>query len=141
MKIREIDTDEGLREAFPVLRQLRSHLDYDRFEELYDQMVAEGYHLFAGYEDGDPVAVAGVTVSTNFYLGRHAYVYDIVTDEHHRSQGFGTQLLEHVHDWAREQDCEAVELESGHWRDDAHRFYTERMGYEKYCHSFKYELD
>lgn len=141
MHIEQIDTEEGRREAFPVLEQLRSHLDYERFEELYEQMREEGYHLFGVYEDDEPVAVAGVTISTNFYLGRHAYVYDLVTAEEHRSKGYGEQLLEHVHEWARERDCQAVELESGRWRDDAHRFYTERMGYEKYCYSFKYELD
>lgn len=139
MKIREIDTDEELQEPFPILQQLRSHLDYEKFKQLYDQMVDEGYHLFCGYHDSKPVAVAGVTLSTNFYFGRHAYLYDLVTDEEYRSRGFGSELLEHVHEWAHNQGCEAIELESGHWRDEAHRFYTEQMDYEKYCYSFKYD--
>lgn len=140
MNVREVETDAERAEVFPVLAELRSHLDREAFESLYEEMAAEGYRLFAGYDDGEPVAVAGVTVSTNFYLGRHAYVYDLVTASDHRSRGYGKQLLEFVHEWAADQGCAAVELESGLWREDAHRFYEETMGYERYCYSFKYDL-
>ena len=78
---------------FPVIQQLRDHLDRESFDELYESMVEEGYRLFAGYVDEEPVAVAGVTISTNFYLGRHAYVYDLVVDEENRSKGYGAELL------------------------------------------------
>lgn len=141
MSIREIETKQARKEAFPVLRELRSHLDFERFEELYEEMSAEGYRLFARYDDAEPIAVAGVTISTNLYLGRHAYVYDLVTTESRRSEGHGAALLEFVHEWAAERGCRAVELESGLWREDAHDFYTDRMGYETYCYSFKYDLE
>jgi GNAT superfamily N-acetyltransferase len=67
-------------------------------------------------------------------------VYDLVITESRRGEGHGERLLEHVHEWAEANDCDALELESGLWRDDAHRFYTDRLGYEKWCYSFKYEL-
>lgn len=138
--IREVTTERERREAFPILVQLRDHLERESYAELLEEMREEGYRLFARYVDDDPVAVAGVTIATNFYLGRHAYVYDLVTDADRRSAGHGEALLEYVHEWAAENGCEAVELESGLWREDAHRFYTERMGYEKYCYSFVYDL-
>ena len=140
MNVRRVETDAERAEVFPVLAELRSHLDREEFEVLYAEMAAEGYRLFAGYDDDDEVvAVAGVTVSTNFYLGKHAYVYDLVTTADRRSEGHGRRLLEFVHEWAADRGCAAVELESGLWREDAHRFY-EGMGYEKYCYSFKYDL-
>ena len=138
--IRELTTETERREAFPILVQLRDHLDRDSYLDLLEEMRDEGYRLFARYVDGEPVAVAGVKIATNFYLGRHAYVYDLVTDEDERSTGHGERLLEFVHEWAAENDCKAVELESGQWRTDAHRFYTERMGYKEYCTSFVYDL-
>lgn len=139
MNVREVETDAERAEVFPVLAELRSHLDREEFEALHEEMAAEGYRLFAGYDDDEVVAVAGVTVSTNFYLGKHAYVYDLVTTADRRSEGHGRRLLEFVHEWAADRGCAAVELESGLWREDAHRFYEE-MGYEKYCYSFKYDL-
>lgn len=138
--IREATTDAERREVFPVVAELRDHLDLESYLALFEQMREEGYRLFALYADGEPVAAAGVKIATNFYLGRHAYVYDLVTAEGERSKGHGERLLSFVHDWAAERDCDAVELESGQWREDAHRFYTERMGYEEYCTSFVYRL-
>ena len=138
--IREVTDAGGFREAFPILVQLRDHLEPEVALELFETMREEGYRMFALYAADEPVAVAGVRIGTNFYLGRHAYVYDLVTDAGKRSEGYGERLLSFVHEWAADRGCEAVELESGRWREDAHRFYTDRMGYEKYCHSFLYEL-
>jgi GNAT superfamily N-acetyltransferase len=140
MQIAAVTSADERAAVFPVLQQLRDHLDFESFEELYEPMAQEGYRLFAGYVDDEPVAVAGVTVSTNLYLGRHAYVYDLVVDEDRRSEGYGAEILEYVHEWAADNDCAAVELESGLWREDAHRFYLD-LGYEKYCYSFKHDLD
>lgn len=140
MNIHRVSTEAERKAVFPVLRELRSGIEDERFEELYERMVEEGHRLFAAYENGNPVSVAGVVIRTNFYLGRHAFVYDLVTTESRRSEGFGRELLEFVHEWARERDCEFVELESGHWREKAHEFYTNQLNYEKYCYSFRYEL-
>jgi len=46
------------------------------------------------------------------------------------AKGYGAELLEYVHNWAADNDCVAVELESGLWREDAHRFYLD-LDYEK----------
>lgn len=137
----QLTVQSEIQAAIPILHELRSHLKSNELATRLEQMRDEGYTLFGRFDDGELVAVAGVTVGTNFYLGRHTFIHDLVTSEPHRSEGHGEILLEHVHEWSREQGCETVELESGLWRDDAHRFYLETMDYEKYCYSFKYELD
>lgn len=139
MRIAPVTSADERAAVFPILQQLRDHLTRQSFEELYESMSEEGYQLFAGHANGNPVAVAGVTISTNLYLGRHAYVYDLVVDEGERSKGYGTELLEYVHEWAADNGCKAVELESGLWREDAHRFYLD-LDYERYCYSFKNDI-
>lgn len=138
--IREITTESDRRELFPLVTELRDHLDFEMYLDLFEVMREEGYRLFARYAGDEAVAAAGMKIATNFYLGRHIYVYDLVTAEGERSKRHGERLLSFVHDWAAERDCDAVELESGQWREDAHRFYAERMGYEEYCTSFVYHL-
>jgi GNAT superfamily N-acetyltransferase len=137
--VRQLTTEEERLEALPVLKELRTHLDEELFRERYEQMYEEGYRLFGLYDGDELAAAAGVGVRTNFYLGRNLYIYDLVTTESRRSEGFGQTLLTHLHDWAASNGCEAIELESGLWRDDAHRFY-EDLGYEKWCYSFTYDL-
>lgn len=138
-EIRRLTTEDEREAAFPVVTELRDHLDRESYRDLLETMRAEGYRLFGTYDGDDLIAVAGVTISTNFYLGKHAYVYDLVTTEPRRGEGHGSRLLRHVHDWAADRGCAAVELESGLWRDEAHEFY-ESLGYERYCYSFTYDL-
>ncbi|WP_255170972.1 GNAT family N-acetyltransferase [Natrononativus amylolyticus] len=138
--VRELSAEKEWQEAYPILRELRSHLEPAEMERRHRQMRDEGYRLFGRYAAGDLVSVAGVTLGTNFYLGPHCFVHDLITTERQRSKGHGAALLSYVHDWSREQGCETVELESGLWREAAHEFY-EDLGYERYCYSFKYELD
>lgn len=52
-------------------------------------MAEDEHWLFAADNDGIPVTVVGITISTNFYLGRHAYVYDLVTTVEERSKRHG----------------------------------------------------
>ena len=87
--------------------------------------------------DGDVLAVAGVGIRTNFYNGRHLFVFDLVTRPDRRSEGHGGELMAFLDDWARERGCESITLESGLWRDDAHRFYEDRLDMDRYCYTFK----
>ena len=149
--VRELTTEAEWRTAFPVLRELRDHLTEQGYLEYLRAMREEGYRLFGlfedgekdedgdggDYDDGEIVAVAGAGIRTNFYNGRHLFVYDLVTRPERRSEGHGSRLMRFLEEWARERDCESITLESGLWREDAHRFYEDRLGMERYCYTFK----
>jgi GNAT superfamily N-acetyltransferase len=90
------------------------------------------------WEKGGGTA-AGAGVRTNFYNGRHLLVYDLVTRAGRRSEGHGERLMAFLEDWALDRDCECVTLESGRWREDAHRFYEDKLDMEKFCYTFKKE--
>jgi GNAT superfamily N-acetyltransferase len=139
--VRELTSEAGWREAFPVLVELREDLTEEAYLEYLDEMQDEGYRLFALYEDDAIVSLAGVAIRTNFYNGRHLFVYDLVTREDRQSTGYGTQIMDYVTEWARDRNCEAITLESGLWRDEAHRFYEDRLGMDRFCYTFKKELD
>ncbi|AEN05405.1 GCN5-related N-acetyltransferase [halophilic archaeon DL31] len=140
-EIHELTTEAEWREAFPVLNQLRDHLTEEAYLTYLRDMREEGYRLFAAFDDEVIVAVAGVTPGTNFYNGRHLFVYDLVTRADRRSEGHGGRLMRFVEDWARDHGCETIVLESGRCREDAHRFYEEELDMERYCYSFKKDLD
>ncbi len=139
-RIVQLRNEAEWREAFPVMGQLRTHLDESAYLNHVRDMTAEGYRLFALYEDTAIVALAGVIILTNLYYGRHVYVYDLVTDAARRSRGYGETLLNHIHDWGREQGCRCVALSSGLQREGAHRFYEQKMGYDRQSYVFKKEL-
>jgi GNAT superfamily N-acetyltransferase len=136
VKVVELVGHDDFRRAWPVMSELRGHLSEERWIELTDVMVADGYRLLSLQDDAGAIqALAGIRVTTNLYYGRHVWVYDLVTTGGARSRGHGQMLLGAVEGLAVAEGCEVVALSSALYRTDAHRFYEERMGYDKpgYC--------
>lgn len=136
-EIRELSLEHEVREAFPVMNQLRTHLSEDLYYELFLQMKGEGYTLFANYRDEKIVALAGFAILTNLYDGKHVYLYDLITDQEERSKGYGDELLSFLESFAVQNNCNCITLSSNVNRIDAHRFYEEKMHYEKPSYVFK----
>lgn len=139
--IRELVSKAEWREAFPVMNQLRTHLDEETYLRYLDEMTADGYRLFGLFSEGELAALAGVDITTNMYYGRHLWVFELVTDSAHRSKGFGERLLRFLREWAETRGCEKIALSSGLQREDAHRFYEERTGMDRASYVFTLDLD
>jgi GNAT superfamily N-acetyltransferase len=141
ISIKLYETKEELRKGFEVLKQLRTHLNEESFFYLYEEMQKQGYQLFGLEDQGVTVAVAGISILTNFYNGRHVFVYDLVTDESKRSNGYGKKLLDFISDFGKRNGCQLVTLQSGVQRINAHRFYEHKMEYKKLSYSFSKNID
>jgi len=139
--IRELQSQEELLEAFPVMKQLRSHLDEETYLDLVlDAKDNDRYKMFALIDGEEIVAVTGFKPMITLYYGRFVWVCDLVTDNNKRSKGYGEKLLTYVHEWAKENNYGSVALSSGLQRTDAHRFYEDRMDYNKVSYVFKSSL-
>ena len=129
MQIRKLDLKE-LYIAWDVVKQLRTQLTYDEFEDLIYDMRDREYAMLGIFEKEVLVTYAGVVVQTNLYHKRHLFVDELVTDEKYRSQGYGKMMMEYLVDYAKMAMCENIVLSSGFARDEAHRFY-EKEGFLK----------
>ncbi|WP_348633531.1 GNAT family N-acetyltransferase [Mesobacillus selenatarsenatis] len=138
--IQELTEKEQWLEAFPIMNQLRTDLTQRTYLELLEEMRKDGYSLYALSIDNRIVSLAGLSWRVNFYNKRHVFIYDLVTDPAYRSSGYGEKLLSYIHNWAKENGAEYVALESGIQRDKAHRFYEEKLDYDKWCYSFRKTL-
>lgn len=43
--------------------------------------------------------------------GKYCYIMDIIITEAHRNKGFGTALMNSAKDWAKEQNCNLINLD------------------------------
>lgn len=130
--IKKLLTEDEWKDAFPVMQQLRTHLDEKSFIALVKEAtVMESYQLVSLYDEGKMVAVVGFMPKLTLYNGKFVYVCDLVTDSTVRSKGYGEILLTYVHEWAKENGFNIVSLSSGLQRVDAHRFYEQKMEYDK----------
>jgi len=140
LKVVELIVEEQIIEGFQVMKQLRTTLDLSTYLKMVNEMKDQGYKQFGLYDGNQIVAVTGVIILTNLYYGKHVWVYDLVTDSNIRSKGYGKELLQFIHDWGKKNNCQCVALSSGLPRQDAHRFYEEKMGYSKPSYVFKKDL-
>ena len=129
MQIRELDLKE-LQTVYEVISQLRTELSYKEFEDLIYDMRHMEYKMIGIMEGEELFAYAGVAVQTNLYHKRHLYVFDLVTDEKYRANGYGKMMLDYLVDYAKMGMCENIVLSSGFAKEDAHRFYEEN-GFDK----------
>ena len=128
-------TDGEIMACFPVMRQLRPHLEVECFLERVRTQESEGFMLACLTDAGVVRAVAGYRVLNLLFSGRTFYIDDLVTDEGTRSRGHGAKLLEWLAAEARAGCCERLTLDSGVERFNAHRFYH-RMGMAITAHHF-----
>ncbi|WP_245902342.1 GNAT family N-acetyltransferase [Gracilibacillus dipsosauri] len=139
--INELHTEDEIKTAYKVIKQLRSHLKEQEYLALVKEaQEKENYKMVALIVENEIIAVIGFQPMITLYYGKFIWVCDLVTDYNHRSLGYGKQLLSYLHQWAKDNDYESIALSSGLQREDAHRFYEEKMNYDKVSYVFKAPL-
>jgi GNAT superfamily N-acetyltransferase len=67
----------------------------------------------------------GFRISESLAWGKFLYVDDLVTRSVARSQGYGAELFNWLVNYATDQACQQLTLDSGVQRFAAHRFYLQ----------------
>lgn len=128
-KIQIAQTDAQIAATFPVMAELRPHLNEAEYPTLINTLQEDmQYRLVALSDQGKIRAVAGFRIGDSLAWGHYLYVDDLVSTENGRSQGYGKALLDWLVEHGRAQGCKQLHLDSGVQRHAAHRFYLrERM--------------
>lgn len=132
-------TDADKLACFPVLKELRTHLEEADYLPQLERLEAQDYQLAFVRDEGRVTAVAGFWLSEAFAYGKYMHVYDLVTSEGVRSRGHGAALMDFLKVLARDSGCTQLHLDSGVQRFAAHRFYL-REGFRIASHHFAVDL-
>ena len=128
--------------VYDYVEKLWTYNTYDRatIDRVYKEVLENpndfAYLLFDG---GKPVGFCHGTFFNTFWLsGQTCYVSSIITNQEVRRKGYGRALLDHAKSLAEARGCNALVLDSGMPRVEAHTFY-EIYGMEKcgYCFELK----
>ena len=86
---------------------------------------------FGAVENGKVISTCYCLIIPNLTrLGSSiAFVENVVTDSEYRGQGLGRKVMEMAIEFARENNCYKVILQSGSWRKEAHQFYK-NLGFD-----------
>lgn len=128
----------ALLEGEALHRAFRPKLGDDYARRL-DVLFGEGARLMHVVDEGEVRALALWRVFNTTYCGRRLEIDDLVTDDAHRSRGYGATLLRRLEAVGRSLGCSALTLNSATHRNRAHRFYF-REGYAAIAFHFSKDL-
>ena len=125
-EIRLAKTEADIRACYPVMAQLRPHLNAEQFVlQVQRQAETAGFRL--AYLLADEVrAVGGLRLGEWLSGGKYLEIEDLVTDAEARSKGYGGALFDWIVEYARRKNCAQIKLVSHVKRYGAHRFYLDK---------------
>jgi GNAT superfamily N-acetyltransferase len=130
---------QAITDCFPVIKELRPHLELTDFVAQVQRQQQFNYQLVYLQADETIQTVAGFRVSESLAWGKFLYVDDLVSKSGDRSKGYGNQLFNWLVNYAQTENCQQLTLDSGVQRFAAHRFYLhQRM--EITSHHFTLKL-
>ena len=121
--IKNAVTETEISSSWEAMYLLRPMLKQENFVSQIKDMQKEGYNLLYISENNQTVAVAGYRIFTMLYCGKLLYIDDLSTLESCRGKGYASQLLKHIYEIAKKENCVSVHLDSGHARTIAHKLY------------------
>lgn len=122
--IRHIDNEADLEASFPVMQELRPHLQESAaYIAQVMRQHTQGYRLLAAWHDGIIVGLAGYRLLENLIYGRFVYVDDLVVSASLHRSGVGEQLLHAARQQAVAAQCTHFVLDTGLNNALAQRFY------------------
>jgi hypothetical protein len=129
---------EALLQSEALHRAFRPNLGAD-YEKQLEVMFGEGARLLQMFDQGEVRALAVWRTFHTTYCGHRLEIDDLVTDEAHRSKGYGAAILRRLEAIGRERSCPTLTLVSATHRTRAHRFYY-REGYAALAFYFSKDL-
>ena len=124
VEVRQIFAHE-IESAFPVVAELRTHLDLEEFLNSVQRQSETGYELWGAFEGRSILGVIGFRATQNLAWGPHLFVDDLVVTASTQKVGVGRALMECAEREARRHGLGGVYLDS---RATALEFYA-KLGY------------
>jgi len=130
MDFKYIESVEDARKVFPILKELRTHLDEGEYlKGLAAARAGSDYKFVGAFEGAECLGLMGYRILHDFVHGRHLYVDDLVVTGNKRSKGLGSKFLTFAKEIAAKENCKRLRLCTGADNNEGRKFY-EKNGWE-----------
>lgn len=135
MELRELNENdlESLIKLYEQLDGANGEYSVEDARKIWQQEIEGNKKIkyFGVIENGKVISTCYCLIIPNLTrLGSSiAFVENVVTDKEYRGQGLGRKVMEKAIDFARENNCYKVILQSASFRKEAHQFYK-NLGFD-----------
>lgn len=121
-----------------LIPQLSATIEVPNREQIEQMLLSRDVNLFVVELDGEIVGIASIIIYT-VPSGKKGYIEDVVIDPKVRGRGLGSQLIQYLISYAKQQQVSKIDLSSNPSRKSAHALY-ESCGFLK-RDTFVYRLN
>lgn len=133
MKRIDLENPTELEKAFSVLKQLRSHLNFESYLVIINKLKKESYELWAWEDEGKIVGLMGLRPYTDFVRDTHYFIDDFVVEEASRSKGIGAKMLKFAESYCAKRQLPSMRLCCAHENKNGYKFYTREAWIDRSC--------
>jgi ribosomal protein S18 acetylase RimI-like enzyme len=121
----------SLLELYEQLNPNDNIIDETTTKSVWEKIKTQNIKYFAAKENGKIIASCYVCIIPNLTRGGKSigFIENIITDIEYRRKGIGKNVVKNAIEYAKEQNCYKVLLQSGNKRTNAHGFY-ESIGFD-----------
>lgn len=142
IEIRKIESDD-LNRVFELLNELyQNKIKFSKFEEIYKiKLIDKNSYYIVALINNKIIGVLTSEIQLKLHREKkQSFIEDLIVDKEYRNKGVGKELLKDAVNYAKDIDCEVIELTSYINNEKAHRFY-EKNGFIKHSYKFKQYLN
>jgi GNAT superfamily N-acetyltransferase len=100
-------------------------------ENVWSEINKYNIKYYIAKDNGKIIGSCYICIIPNLTRGGKSigFIENVITDKAYRRRGIGKKIIEKAVEYAKEQNCYKVILQSGNKRTDAHKFY-ESIGFD-----------
>lgn len=108
--------------VLPIVSAVNENIEHsvleNRLSEMFDY---KNYVCFGLFEGSHLMAVSSGWILTKLYSGLQLELDNVAVEKNNRGKGIGSQLTRNIEEWAKDQGCISVELNSYITNDRSHK--------------------
>ena len=131
---------EEIASCYEAFKALRPHLcSKEDFISQVARQQNQSYKIVAIKAEGKVPSAAGFRFAEFLAWGKVLYIDDLTTLPEARGKGYGGLLMDWLVEHAKSNECDALHLDTGYTRHNAHRLYLNK-GLELKSHHLSIEF-
>jgi GNAT superfamily N-acetyltransferase len=87
------------------------------------------YYCFGIFLDKKLIGISSAWITVRLYSGKQLEVDNVVINQNIQSKGYGRLFFEFIENWAKENNCKTIELNTYVQNARSHKFYF-GLGYK-----------
>ncbi len=122
--------------VIPLVFELNNgKISQEVLKSRFNEMKHQNYKCAGIFKNDELVGVSGLWFCTRHYTGKSVELDHVFIKKSHRNKGLGKRFMDWIYNYAKQNDCDAMELNSYVQNFPSHKFYYNE-GYEIWGYHF-----